>query len=61
MPRARATLARSVADLVRRRLVPGGRRLSDSVARVGRSSGAVVVGGGGGDLFSPVSKNGQEI
>lgn len=60
MPRARATLARSVADLVRRRLVPGGRRLSDSVARVGRSSGAVVVGGGG-DLFSPVSKNGQEI
>lgn len=45
MPRARATLARSVADLVRRRLVPGGRRLSDSVARVGRSSGAVVVGG----------------
>lgn len=47
MPRARATLARSVADLVRRRLVPGGRRLSDSVARVGRSSGAVVVGGGG--------------
>lgn len=53
MPRARATLARSVADLVRRRLVPGGRRLSDSVARVGRSSGAVVVGGGGGIYFLP--------